>query len=584
MKGILKPSSSTNVQLKSPAKTEQPSSSPQTPLECSNNNNTSNSNNSNSSDGTNALTEIVKLLQNQLNDYRLSQEANLKLINELKANLHDVEQEKSKCLCEKDALISRTNDINSKLSAQISELKIKIEQTEQKLEASQTNTEAQMKKRDEKVKQTYVGQLKSQKDQYEIQLKQMQDKINSLELSYKSLEDEFRAALIIESNRYNEVCQKLDLASQENVSLKSNLSQLTLSEERHKSLINELNDLIKEQKSRIQSLVRFRKENSEDIQKRNSKLSEAVSDCVKFKQQYEQVKREKSELEASVRKMLTDYEKLKLERDTWSTKLNEQKNFFLTENDRLEVENKKLLADVTRLNENFKKEEDACKIKTKIIEDQTETIKKLKNALLERDDLIKKNRDESLETQKSLEKQLNDEMDFSNELKIKLEKANEKRDLLKLELEKCSLNLNETKLAYDELATKWKQKSDLIGELDSKVRKMKESYEKKENELLEKNGKIIEENKQLNGKLRKLDDDFRALYDVEKKEHLKALEKLKHEYEAKLIESERRVAEIEDEMRTLLVESENKKKFYDEKIKNFSMMFSKFQADLKVDN
>ena len=111
---------------------------------------------------------------------------------------------------------------------------------------------------------------------------------------------------------------------------------------------------------------------------------------------------------------------LRRERHGWQHKLTDQKNFLLNENARIEAEAKQLRSERDYLAENFAKEADACKIKAKIIDDQTETIRKLKNALLERDEIVRKTRDESLESQKSLEKQLSDEMDLNNELKIKL--------------------------------------------------------------------------------------------------------------------------------------------------------------------
>jgi leucine-rich repeat/coiled-coil domain-containing protein 1 len=100
--------------------------------------------------------------------------------------------------------------------------------------------------------------------------------------------------------------------------------------------------------------------------------------------------------------------------------------------------------------------------------------------LLERDTQLKDHREEALKTQKSLEKQLNEEMDHANELRIKLDKAIFRKDELKAECEEVKLCLDETKQAYEELTNKWKQKSELITDLDSRVRKMKENYELKE--------------------------------------------------------------------------------------------------------
>ena len=74
-------------------------------------------------------------------------------------------------------------------------------------------------------------------------------------------------------------------------------------------------------------------------------------------------------------------------------------------------------------------------------------------------------------------------MDQNNELQVKFEKCNSRKDSLKIEVEELKLCLDETKIAYEELTSKWKQKSELITDLDGKVRKMKENYEGKENLL-----------------------------------------------------------------------------------------------------
>ena len=59
-------------------------------------------------------------------------------------------------------------------------------------------------------------------------------------------------------------------------------------------------------------------------------------------------------------------------------------------------------------------------------------------------------------------------------------------------------NYEETKLAYDELSERWKQKSELITELDSKVRKMKEGFEAKEKDILNEKNRLAKENSLLN--------------------------------------------------------------------------------------
>jgi hypothetical protein len=50
-------------------------------------------------------------------------------------------------------------------------------------------------------------------------------------------------------------------------------------------------------------------------------------------------------------------------------------------------------------------------------------------------------------------------------------------------------------LVFSDLSQKWKDKSDLINELDMKVRQMKENYDCKEKTLVDEKSKLVEENK-----------------------------------------------------------------------------------------
>jgi len=532
--------------------------------------------------------DLIALMKTQLESYKQSQDLNLKLISDLRLNMDTLKEEKDKCLADKECHIKGLNEQIKMLNLELETLKKTLELNKNKLE---TENLSFLKIEKEKLKESLDSAKKQMKKYYAIEIEKLNqsnetvkrqnlDKIESLEKSLRSLEDEFRSALIIESNRYNELFSKYEASNKECNDLKTNCLTLEMNDERNKSLIKELNDLIKEQKDRLQILVKIRKETSGDIQKRDVKLTEAVSDCTKFQSQNELLKKAKTSLEAKLKTLAHEYSLIKKERETWTTKLNDQKTFLMQENNRLSIENQSLFAELDLLRKSHEKELDSVKIKTKIIEDQTETIKKLKNAMLERDDLLKQNRDETLNVQKSLEKQLNEEMNLCNELQLKFEKANQRKEELKLELQDVKQNLEETKQSYEELTEKWKHKTELITDLDFKVRKMKENYETKEKELIKEKNSLLEENNKLNERLHKVDDDFRLQYDVEKREHFKLIEKTKRDYEIKLIQSDDRVKEIEQEMRQLLFESANKKKFYEDKIKSFSSMFSQIQSDL----
>lgn len=519
---------------------------------------------------TNSLNELIKNLNCEIENYKGQNDKNILLINDLGRKVEILEKEKenknSEVIVEKK---------------KIEDLEIKIKELRDKLDSVEKTCKEKFSKKEEKLKKNFKTEIKVLNERLEGLIRQKDDKIIKLEEQYKNLEDEFRQALVIESKRFNDLFKKYESNLEELNNLRVDSKHYDTERCRDKALINELNELIREQKTRIQQLGKLRQQNTDEIQKRSEKLNEAVSDLTKLKQQNEIMKREKLDFENNQKKLASEFDAIKQERGQWSNKLNEQKKFYQNEINRLETENNQIKSDLNYQANCLNKEIDNCKIKSKIIEDQTETIKKLKQALVERDELLKSTREESLHHQKQLEKQLNDEMDLCNELQIKLEKSNEKKDALKLEVEDMRINLADNKKIYDELAVKWKEKSESINELDVKVRRMKENFESKEKQLNETISKLKEENEALNSRLRKVDDTFRQQYDAEKRDHLIQIQKLQGEKNQLIGTYETRIKNLEDEMRCILIECENKKKFYDDKINSFTQVFSKFKSDLK---
>lgn len=533
-------------------------------------------------------TEFINIMQTQLEAYKKSTELNIQLINDLRSKLESVTEEKNSLSFEKDTVIKTLNESNKLLSEKNSELMFKNQNLEDKLSFIEKSTSSKPSESEiidcvrTKMKRSFASELVKYKQSTDSQIKIYQEKLASSEKEFKSLEAEFRGALIIESNRYNELYGKYEKVVKESADIKATFSKIEENETRNKSLIKELNELIKEQKIRLQTFTKVRKEASDDIQAKSDKLSEAVANCAKLKEQIENLKKEKTKIESQLKLVALKYKEIEDEKETWTQKLADQKSLVMQEMSRLTVENKTSNTEIEILKKNHDRELNDNKIKAKIIEDQAETIKKLKSGLVERDSSIKDHREESLKVQKSLEKQLNEEIDLNNEIQLKYEKVNERKEDLKVEVEELKGCLAQTKSDYDDLTFKWKQKSELITELDSKVRKMKENYELKEKTLLQETQVLTDEKNSLNERLRKIDDSFRQQYDVEKKEHFKQVEVMKRGYEEKLQVADLKIEGIEEEMRQILTETSRKKKFYEDKIKSFTSAFRNIQADFEV--
>ena len=398
---------------------------------------------------------------------------------------------------------------------------------------------------------------------------------DELNARLRALEDEFRSALVIESQRYEQLAAKNVELGAECGNARTELLLARQSDERNKALIGELSQLIKEQKARLQQLARLRKDNVDDVHKRNEKLSEAVADCVRLKTELDACKRQCVALEAARRQAMAECEEIRDEKHTWSKRMSEQKMVLSEESGRLEVECRALCGQLEAARKALEEERDCVRIKAKIVDDQTESIKKLKSAVLERDEQLRTCRDDALAAQRSLEAQLGGEMETCNELQLKCERAVEKREAMRLERDQAVVELDKARADCDQLTAKFEQ----VRELDARVRHMQAEYASKEATLIGERDSLAADNVGLLERLRRVDDDFRRQYDVEKREHLRLVEKLKREYEEKLAQAEARTCAIEDEMREVLAESAAVKKAYEEKAKSYSAIFAKMQQD-----
>ncbi|MGH0141924.1 UNVERIFIED_CONTAM: hypothetical protein FKN15_030848 [Acipenser sinensis] len=156
---------------------------------------------------------------------------------------------------------------------------------------------------------------------------------------------------------------------------------------------------------------------------------------------------------------------------------------------------------------------DALKIKAKIVDDQTETIRKLKEGLQERDEQIRKLREENLQTQKSFQEQLEYETAPLHELREKVERLTERKEELKQQLEEKEAELEGVKKAYSAMNNKWQDKAELLTQLEAQVKHMKDVFDAKEKKLVEEKEKSLQSQKAAVEKLHSLDDAFRRQLD-----------------------------------------------------------------------
>jgi len=105
----------------------------------------------------------------------------------------------------------------------------------------------------------------------------------------------------------------------------------------------------------------------------------------------------------------------------------------------------------------------------KVVDDQTETIRKLKDAVVERDEQIKDARAEQLRAQRELESQLSAEAAENQSLSDQLSRERSRRDELKSLVADLQTRLADEQHAHSLLQDRWREKTDAIAAVERQV-------------------------------------------------------------------------------------------------------------------
>ncbi|XP_015280956.1 PREDICTED: leucine-rich repeat and coiled-coil domain-containing protein 1 [Gekko japonicus] len=423
-------------------------------------------------------------------------------------------------------------------------------------------------------------EVAKEQQRHEHHIKELEGKINLLRKNYKDLEDEFRIALTIEAKRFAEVKEAFDNVAAELAEHKHALVQSRQKEKQSATLIQELTSIVKEQKIKITELVKSKQETTLNWKSRIQALEYMVEEDKQKTIQLELLKQEKSKLISQITAQESVIDGLKTERKIWGQELAQQGVSLAQDRGKLEAKIEVLTSEINAQKKENEHNQDTLKIKSKIVEDQTETIRKLKVALQERDEQIRKHREDRMELEKRLQVQLEEREVHLEELTEKLERQNERKEELKQQLQQKDTELEDIKKAYSAMNKKWQDKGGLLSKLEAQVKQMKENFDIKEKRLIEERDKSLQAQKATMEKLHSIDDAFRRQLESTLASHQAELLQLANEKQQQIVAANEKVYQVEEEMRQLLQETANNKKAMEEKIKRLTVALGDIQQVL----
>ncbi|NWS30257.1 LRCC1 protein, partial [Polioptila caerulea] len=422
-------------------------------------------------------------------------------------------------------------------------------------------------------------EVAKEEQRHQQHVRELQEKINLSNQKYRELEDDFRLALTIEAKRFKEVKQGFEKVSADLVEHKQALFELEQREKDMASLIQDLTNLVEEQKAKIAELTKSNEEATANLKCRTGELETVIEEDKQKAVQVELLKKENGKLISQLTAQESVIDGLKMERKIWGQELAEQGAHLAQDRGKLEAKIEFLTNEVDMLKKQKEQDSDTIKIKNKIVDDQTETIRRLKEGLQEKDKQIKKHHEENREAQKLLRVQLDEKAAECEKLMEKLERQNERKEELKQLLEEKEVELDDIKNAHSALKKRWQGKGELLSQLEVQVKQMKENFDFKEKKLIEERNKSLENQRIAVEKLHKMDNAFRKQLESVLAAHQEELLHLENEKEKQIEAANEKVYSVEEEMRELLQEMANNKKAMENKIRRLTNALNDIQQD-----
>ncbi|NWS71543.1 LRCC1 protein, partial [Crotophaga sulcirostris] len=419
-----------------------------------------------------------------------------------------------------------------------------------------------------------------EEQRHEQRVKELQEKINTLNQKYTQLEDEFRLSLNIESKRFKEVKKDYENVTADLVEHKRALFELEQKEKEMTSLIQDLTSIVQEQKAKIAELSKSNEEATTNLKCRTGELETAIEEDKQKAVQIENLKKENGKLISQLTAQESVIDGLKMERKIWGQELAQQGAHLAQDRGKLEAKIEVLTNEIEMLKKQKEHDSDTIRIKNKIVDDQTETIRRLKEGLQEKDKQIRKQHEENLEARKLFQVQLDEKAAQLEELMEKIERQNGRKQELKQLLEEKEVELDDIKNAHSSLKKKWQGKGELLSQLEIQVKQMKANFDIKEKKLIEERNKSLQTQRIAVEKLHEMDSAFRKQLDSMLAAHQEELLQLTNEKEKQIEAANEKVYYVEEEMRQLLQEMASNKKAMENKMRRLTHVLNDIQQDI----
>ncbi|OON22159.1 leucine Rich repeat-containing domain protein [Opisthorchis viverrini] len=403
-------------------------------------------------------------------------------------------------------------------------------------------------------------------------LKSLNEKLEASEARYHSLEEEFRVALRIEADRYGDLFKAMGILKQQLVDVEQRNKDLEQRERTAQQLISELTTAIKEQKSRTVSQQKSNLIVQSNQKERISTLETQLQEAQNRFSILENLRKENKHLKAELAAQESLVMGLRAERRNWSEELAQQGSTLAQDRGRLEAKIEAQAEEIISLKKNLEQQLDNVKIKSKIIDDQTETIRDLKKATTESQRELKRVQDDAISIRQRLEEQLLQKKKEAEENEVaKLERLVVRKEELKETVIELESKNEELKAQNESLNQRWCDRTSLLDKLEKQVELMRQTWEREQQTLISERDIAKERINELQTQMEQMNMDYQRQFEMINEAKNVAISTTQREAELLRSNCESRVAEVESEMRAVLIETEHARNVMEARLRKLSM-------------
>ena len=415
-------------------------------------------------------------------------------------------------------------------------------------------------------------QFEKEEKRHQREIEQLEQQIGSLRSDYAKLECEFREALLIESERYKSLHNHYTVANENAKKFESMLVTASEKEEKCRLMMSEMTSIIKEQKVKLSELVKSKEDVSKQCEKQIDFLQQENSQNRKKLQQFEALKQEKSQLSSKFSALQSVVDGLKEERRLWSQELAEQGSALSKDRGRLEMKIESLKAEISSLRKNNERDLDSLRIKSKVVEDQTETIFKMKEALTLKDKEIRAKLDEQLIEQQHLHDTIDDLTKENTSLQNDNANLVERKQQLKNELADLTHDYEVLQENYESQKLKWLDKGALLSKLEQQVKTASQINRQKQEDLMKERDAAKQALEVVKNKNDELYETYQKELQTASNLHEQEMQRVIRDKAEEVERMKKKVDSVEMEMRELLRETDVKKKAMEMKVERLKSL------------